>query len=83
MCYISFVSQLYLQQYAWVRYLLNDKGKRTIKTFKNAMKSNKKAENLQAEKGSEFYNKSMEKFIDKNKIKMQCIENEKKSLIVE
>ena len=34
------------------------------------MKSNKKTENLQAEKVSEFYNKSMEKFIDKNKIKM-------------
>ena len=71
-------------KYAWVIPLKNKKGISITDTFQKISKeSNGKSINIWADKGSEFYNRSIKSWLEKNAIEMYSIQNEAKSVVAE
>ena len=71
-------------EYAWVVPLKDKKCVSIIKAFqKNLKQSNRKQNKAWADKGSEFYNKSIKLWLEKNSIEMHSAHNEGKSVVAE
>ena len=71
-------------KYAWVIPLKDKKGITITTAFQKILdESNCKPNKIWVDKCSEFYNRSMKLWLEKNDIKMHSAHNEKKSVIVE
>ena len=71
-------------KYAWVIPLKDKKGISITDTFQKISKeSNGKSINIWTDKGSEFYNRSIKSWLEKNAIEMYSIQNEAKSVVAE
>ena len=71
-------------KYAWVVPLKVKKGISIVKTFQIILKqSNRKPNKIWVDKGSEFYNVSLKKWLQDNDIVMYSTRNEGKSVVAE
>ena len=71
-------------KYAWVIPLKDKKGITITNAFKKIVKeSNRKPNKIWVDKGSEFYNRSMKSWLEKNDTEMYSTHNEGKSVIAE
>ena len=71
-------------KYAWVVPLKDKKGITITNAFQNILKeSNRKPNKIWVDKGSEFYNSSVKKWLKDNDIEMYSIYNEGKSVVAE
>ena len=71
-------------KYAWVVPLKDKKGVNIVNVFQSILnKSNRKANRIWVDKGSEFYNRSMKSWLEKNDIEMYSAHNEGKSVVAE
>ena len=70
---------IYFTKYAWVKPL---KVKKT-KTVQNGNKSKRQRKRLWIDQGREFYNSSMQKWLDDNYILIYLTHNEGKSVVAE
>ena len=71
-------------KYAWVVPLKDKKGVSIATAFQSILKqSNRKANKIWVEKGSEFYNASFKKWLQDNDIVMYSTNNEGKSVVAE
>ena len=71
-------------KYAWVIPLKDKKGISILNAFQIILKkSNRKANKIWVDKGSEFYNSSFKKWLKDNDIEMYSTNNEGKSVIAE
>ena len=71
-------------KYSWVVTLKNKKGVSIVNAFKSILKkSNRKSKKIWVDKGSEFYNRSMKSWLEKNDIGMYSTHNEGKSVVPE
>ena len=71
-------------KYAWVVPVKDKKGVTITSAFKTILKqSGRKPNKIWVDKGSEFYNQSMKKFLNDNNIEMYSTENEGKSVVAE
>ena len=71
-------------KYAWVVPLKDKKGVSIINAFQSILnKSNRKPSKIWVDKGSEFYNRSMKSWLEKNDIEMCSTQNEGKSVVAE
>ena len=71
-------------KYAWVIPLKDKKGIKITNAFQTVLKeSNRKSNKIWVDKGSEFYNRSMKSWLEKNDIEMYSTHNEGKSVITE
>ena len=69
---------------AWVVPLKDKKGTSTANAFqKNLKQSNKKPNKIWVDKGSEFYNSSIKKWLQDNDIAMYSTHNEGESVVAE
>ena len=65
-------------------FLKKKKGVRIVNAFQNILnKSNRKPNKIWVDKGSEFYNRSMKSWLEKNDIEMYSTHNEGKSVVAE
>ena len=70
-------------KYAWV-FPLEDKGVSIVNAFQKVLdKSGRKTNKIWVDKGSEFYNSSVKKWLKDNDIEMYSIHNEGKSVVAE
>ena len=73
-----------ISKYAWVIPLKDKKGITITNAFQNILKeSNHKPNKIWVDKGSEFYNRSMKSWLEKNDIEMYLTHNEEKSVVAE
>ena len=71
-------------KYAWVIPLKDKKGVSIVNAFQSILKkSNGKPNKIWADKGSEFYNRSMKSWLEKNDIEMYSTHNEGNSVVAE
>ena len=71
-------------KYAWVVPLKDKKGVSIVNGFQSILKkSNRKPNKIWVDKGSEFYNRSMKSWLEKNDIEMYSTHNEGKSVVAE
>ena len=71
-------------KYAWVVPLKDKKGVSIANAFQSILKkSNRKPKKIWVDKGSEFYNRSMKSWLEKNDIEMYSTHNEGKSVVAE
>ena len=71
-------------KYAWVIPWKDKKGGTIINTFQKILENSKRKPNkIWVDKDSEFYNKSMKSWLDKNDIEMYSTHNDKKSVVAE
>ena len=71
-------------KYAWVVPLKDKKGVSIVNAFQsNLNKSNRKPNKIWVDNGSEFYNRSMKSWLEKNDIEMYSTYNEGKSVVAE
>ena len=71
-------------KYAWVVPLNDKKGVSFVNAFQSILnKSNRKPNKIWVDKGSEFYNRSMKSWLEKNGIEMYSAHNEGKSVVAE
>ena len=71
-------------KYTWVVPLKDKKGITITNAFQNILKeSNRKPNKIWVDKGSEFYNSSVKKWLKDNDIEMYSIYNEGKSVVAE
>ena len=71
-------------KYAWVIPLKDKKGITISNTFQKILdESNHKLNKIWIDKGSEFYNRTMKSWLEKNDIEMYSTHNEGKSIIAE
>ena len=69
-------------EYAWVVPLKDKKGVSMANAFQNILKkSSRKPNKIWVDKGSEFYNRSMKSWLEKNNIEMYSTHNEGKSVV--
>ena len=79
MCVIDIFSK-----YAWVVPLKDRKGITITNAFQKILKeSDRKPNKIWVDKGSEFYNSSIKKWLKDNNTKMSSIHNEGKSVVAE
>ena len=79
MCAIDLFSK-----YAWVIPIKDKKGITITNAFQKIMKeSNRKPNKIWVDKGSEFYNNSVKKWLKDNDVEMYLIHNKGKSVIAE
>ena len=79
LCFIDIFSK-----YAWVIPLKDRKGVTIVNTFQKILKeSNWKSNKIWVGKGSEFYNRSMKSWLEKNNIEKYSINSEGKSVVAE
>ena len=63
-------------KYAWVVPLKDKKGISIVNAFQSILKkSNRKPDKIWVDKGSEFYNRSMESWLEKNNIEIYSTHN--------
>ena len=68
-------------KYTWVILLKDEKGITITNPFQKLLdKSNRKQNEIWADKGSEFYNRSMKSFLQNNNIEMYSTHNQGKSV---
>ena len=71
-------------KYAWVVPLKDKKGATIVNAFQKILdKSGQKPNKIWVDKGSEFYNNSVKKWLKDNNIEMYSIHNEGKSVVAE
>ena len=71
-------------KYPWVIPLKNKKGVTIVNIFESILNDVKrKPNNIQVEKGSEFYKRSMKSWLQDNNIEMYSKHNEGKSVVAE
>ena len=71
-------------KYAWVVPLNDKKGVSFVNAFQSILnKSNRKPNKIWVDKGSEFYDRSMKSWLEKNGIEMYSAHNEGKSVVAE
>ena len=71
-------------KFAWVIPLKDTKGIKITNTFQKILKeSNRKPSKIWIDKGSQFCNRSMKSFLQKNNIEMYSMHNEGKSVVAE
>ena len=71
-------------KYAWVVPLKDKKGVSIVNAFQSILKkSNRKPNKIWVDKGSEFYNRSIKSWLEKNDIEMYSTHNEGKSAVAE
>ena len=71
-------------KYAWVVPLKDKKGVNIVNAFQSILnKSNRKSNKIWVDKGSEFYNRSMKSWLEKNDIEMYSTHNERKFIVSE
>ena len=71
-------------KYAWVVPLKDKKGVSIVIAFQSVLKtSNRKPNKIWVDQGSEFYNRSMKSWLEKNDIEMYSTYNEGKSVVAE
>ena len=71
-------------KYAWVVPLKDKKGVNIVNAFQSILnKSNRKSNKIWVDKGSEFYNRSMKSWLEKNYIEMYSTHNERKFIVSE
>ena len=71
-------------KYAWVIPIRDKKGITITNAFQKIMKeSNRKPNKIWVDKGSEFYNNSVKKWLKDNDVEMYLIHNKGKSVIAE
>ena len=71
-------------KYAWVVPLKDKKGISIVNAFQKILDdSNRKPNKIWVDKGSEFYNSSVKKWLKDNNIEMYSIHNEGKSVVTE
>ena len=71
-------------KYAWVVPLKDKKGVSIINAFQNILqKSNRRPNKIWVDKDSEFYNRSMKSWLEKDDIEMYSTHNERKSVVAE
>ena len=71
-------------KYAWVVPLKDKKGVSTVNAFQSILnKSKRKPNKIWVDKGSEFYNRSMNSWLEKNDIEMYSTHNQGKSAVAE
>ena len=71
-------------KYAWVIPLKDKKGITITNAFRKILKeSHHKPNKIWAGKGSEFYNRSVKSFLEKNDIEIHSVHNEGKSAVAE
>ena len=71
-------------KYAWVVPLKDKKGVSIANAFQSILnKSNRKPNKIWVDKVSEFYNRSMRSWLEKNDIEMYSTHNEGKSVVAE
>ena len=71
-------------KYAWVIPLKDKKGVSIVNTFQSILnKSNRKPNKIWVAKGSEFYNRSIKSWLEKNNTEMHSTHNEGKSVVAE
>ena len=77
------VNDIY-NKYAWVFPLKDKKRVSIVNAFQSILnKSNRKPNKIWVNKGSEFYNRSMKSWLEKNDIEMYSTHNEGKSVVAE
>ena len=71
-------------KYASVVPLKDKKSVSIVNAFQSILKkSNRKSKKIWVDKGSEFYNRSMQSWLEKNDIEMYSIHNQGKSVVAE
>ena len=71
-------------KYVWVVPLKDKKGISIVNAFQSiSKKSNRKPNKIWVDKGSEFYNRSMKSWLEKNGIEMYSTHNEQKFVVAE
>ena len=71
-------------KYGWVVPLKNKKGITIVDAFQKILNDSKRKPNkIWVDKGSEFYNRSMKSWLEKNSIEMYLTHNEGKSVVAE
>ena len=71
-------------KYAWVAPLKDKKGVSIVNAFQSILKKcNRKANKIWVDKDSEFYNRSMKSWLEKNDVEMYSTHNEGKSVVTE
>ena len=71
-------------KYVWVIPLKDKKGITITNAFHKILKeSNRKPDKIRVNKGSEFYNRSMKSWLEKNDIEMYSTHNEGNSVVAE
>ena len=71
-------------KYTWVVSLKDKKGVSIVDAFQNILyDSDRKTNKIWVDKGSEFYNNSIKKWLKDNDIEMYSIHNEGKSVVTE
>ena len=71
-------------KYAWVVPLKDKKDVSIVNVFQSILnKSNRKPDKIWVDKGSEFYNRSMKSWLEKNDIEMYSTHNAGKSVVAE
>ena len=71
-------------KYAWVVPLKDKKGVSIVNASQSILnKSNRRPNKIWVDKGSEFYNRSMKSWLEKNDIEMYSVHNEGKSVAAE
>ena len=79
LCLINIYSK-----YSWIIPLKDKRGDIITNTFqKNLKEPNCKPSKIRIDKGSEFYNRSMKSWLEKNAIEIYSMHNECKSIIAE
>ena len=81
--FLLYVIDIY-SKYAWVVPLKDKKGVSIVNAFQSILKkSNRKPNKIWLDKGGEFYNRSMNPWLEKNIIEMYSTHNEGKSVVAE
>ena len=81
--FLLFLIDIY-SKYAWFVPLKDKKGVSIVNAFQSiSKKSNRKPNKIWVDKGSEFYNRSMKSWLEKNDIEMYSTHNEEKSVVAE
>ena len=71
-------------KYVWVIPLKNNKGITITNVFKKLLdESDRKPNKISVDKGSEFYNRSMKSWLEKNEMKMYSIPRKGKYVVAE
>ena len=72
-----------LSKYAWVQPLKDKTGVQLVKAFEKILKTGRRPIQLQTDRGKEFYNKTFQQFLEKEKIHHFSTEGDAKASVVE
>ena len=82
-CFLLHVIDIF-SKYAWAIPLIDKKGVTITNAFQNLLKEcNRKSNKIWVDKRSEFYNRSVKSWLEKNDIEMYSTHNEEKSVLAE